>query len=52
MIGEYEKLSVGKEERPHGYPKGGDFWCFTFWSLCSRMDLPNQRRCTHHVPLP
>jgi hypothetical protein len=25
MIGEYEKLSVGKEERPHGYPKGGDF---------------------------
>jgi hypothetical protein len=25
MISEYEKLSVGKEERPHGYPKGGDF---------------------------
>ncbi|OQD85778.1 hypothetical protein PENANT_c009G07148 [Penicillium antarcticum] len=25
MISEYEKLSVGKEERPHGYPKGGEF---------------------------
>lgn len=25
MIGEYEKLSVGKEERPHGQRKGDDF---------------------------
>ncbi|KAJ5748912.1 pathway-specific regulatory protein [Penicillium nucicola] len=25
MISEYEKLSVGKEERPHGHTRGGDF---------------------------
>jgi hypothetical protein len=25
MIGEYEKLSMGKEELPHGQRKGDDF---------------------------